>query len=717
MYYDSQTGEEVPDTRSTGNITSERARSTSGSRSPRFSSPSREQSNEWARERPIATATWEALAVRHDEQSSGDLEKGNLPPDARWTKIDRTLVNPEALLEANERFEERLDCVIVLRVLTKQEIQDLADRTERIRANRNTDSQAAPGKYHGNARNADIASGRELPESSRWRSRTNRRSSSEESYDRTRERHLAAGALAGASAAAILRNVNFTPEQEKARLMSRSRSRSRSPRLSSRGVDASNDQNRAKRLAAAAIAGASAAAFAAGRQKQADLPLQSNIGPPSSKMLRMLPGSQTTPSNPHVGGEELLGKADDPYPRDQRRRTVEIGDTTWGGGPPTAVALDRYNDRIRAEEMKQQEAAVSSSTELEAGQEQPTQNSRRRSQDSNDEAYSFTNPLEMYRDTEPRGPRHKSSRLTVDDDSVDPLDLTLLPRSPDISPPRRMLEHRVTRAKAPKRQAYYEYDRIQQEPVPVSDTVHRYRCLEDWDCKKGAKGFSRYNDLKRHVMRVHSKTSQEFEQLFPRTGQVNVLQLSQTHRYSISGDKADSIEPSSPNPNVTRPTGHGEPNEDDAPRMYPGMGREAAQAASTGRPRLQSYPDNALRLEGGGGSSIPIERERTPYDPIERERKPYVPIERERKPYTVVQGSAKLYEDAVLQPLSNTPGRPPRRREAHTAMPCVNCTRAKLSCDEARPCKHCVSTHQEASLVVFEVKGNTNFMNRQHALT
>ena len=59
--------------------------------------------------------------------------KSGIPPGARWTKIDRRLVNPEALEEAKERFEERLDCVIVLRVLTKEEIQKLADRTKEIR--------------------------------------------------------------------------------------------------------------------------------------------------------------------------------------------------------------------------------------------------------------------------------------------------------------------------------------------------------------------------------------------------------------------------------------------------------------------------------------------------------------------------------------------------------------------------------------------------------
>jgi hypothetical protein len=60
----------------------------------------------------------------------------DIPPNARWTKIDRRLVNPQALEEAKERFEERLDCVIVLRVLTKLEIQKLADRTKEIRESR-----------------------------------------------------------------------------------------------------------------------------------------------------------------------------------------------------------------------------------------------------------------------------------------------------------------------------------------------------------------------------------------------------------------------------------------------------------------------------------------------------------------------------------------------------------------------------------------------------
>jgi hypothetical protein len=75
----------------------------------------------------------EAVAPHKDSVRGTDV-----PVNARWTKIDRRLVNPEALEEAKERFEERMDCIIVLRVLTKEEIQKLADRTKEIRERRGT---------------------------------------------------------------------------------------------------------------------------------------------------------------------------------------------------------------------------------------------------------------------------------------------------------------------------------------------------------------------------------------------------------------------------------------------------------------------------------------------------------------------------------------------------------------------------------------------------
>ncbi|KAF1849100.1 uncharacterized protein K460DRAFT_375817 [Cucurbitaria berberidis CBS 394.84] len=87
--------------------------------------------------RPTAKFPEDPEPIREGVAPHKDALKGkDIPVGARWTRIDRRLVNPEALEQAKERFEERMDCVIVLRVLTKQEIQKLADRTKKIRETR-----------------------------------------------------------------------------------------------------------------------------------------------------------------------------------------------------------------------------------------------------------------------------------------------------------------------------------------------------------------------------------------------------------------------------------------------------------------------------------------------------------------------------------------------------------------------------------------------------
>lgn len=71
--------------------------------------------------------------VREGVAPLKDAHKKGIPPGARWTKIDRRLVNPAALEAGRERFEERSDYVIVLRVLSKEEIQAYAVKTQEIR--------------------------------------------------------------------------------------------------------------------------------------------------------------------------------------------------------------------------------------------------------------------------------------------------------------------------------------------------------------------------------------------------------------------------------------------------------------------------------------------------------------------------------------------------------------------------------------------------------
>ena len=62
-----------------------------------------------------------------------DKKAKEVPPGARWTKISRKIVNPEALTVGKERFEVRDDFVIVLRVLSKEEIQAYAAATQVLR--------------------------------------------------------------------------------------------------------------------------------------------------------------------------------------------------------------------------------------------------------------------------------------------------------------------------------------------------------------------------------------------------------------------------------------------------------------------------------------------------------------------------------------------------------------------------------------------------------
>ncbi|KAL8768604.1 MAG: hypothetical protein Q9209_005163 [Squamulea sp. 1 TL-2023] len=82
--------------------------------------------------------------VREGVAPLKDAGKKGIPPNARWTKIDRKLVNPEALEAGNERYEERMDHVIVLRVLSKEEIEQYAVKTQELRAQRGTAPLALP---------------------------------------------------------------------------------------------------------------------------------------------------------------------------------------------------------------------------------------------------------------------------------------------------------------------------------------------------------------------------------------------------------------------------------------------------------------------------------------------------------------------------------------------------------------------------------------------
>jgi len=59
-----------------------------------------------------------------------------IPPDAKWTKIKRSLVSPEVLDQDGRRYEARPNFVAVLGVLSRKEIEDYAARSHELRTTR-----------------------------------------------------------------------------------------------------------------------------------------------------------------------------------------------------------------------------------------------------------------------------------------------------------------------------------------------------------------------------------------------------------------------------------------------------------------------------------------------------------------------------------------------------------------------------------------------------
>ncbi|KAI0399508.1 hypothetical protein F4802DRAFT_35312 [Xylaria palmicola] len=121
----------------------------------------------------------EGVAPHKDDQSKKDVPQG-----ARWTKISRKKVNPEALTIGKERFEVRDDFVIVLRVLNKDEIQAYATATAQIREMRRKE-------YEKDARN-ERHSDEEQTRSDEERQRRHRHRQEREEDEHRRGRAVAA---------------------------------------------------------------------------------------------------------------------------------------------------------------------------------------------------------------------------------------------------------------------------------------------------------------------------------------------------------------------------------------------------------------------------------------------------------------------------------------------------------------------------------------------
>ena len=74
--------------------------------------------------------------VREGVAPHKEMPKKDVPPNARWTKINRKLVNPEALEQDGIRFNEYVDHVIVLKAMDLEEIEKYTRKTAEIRERR-----------------------------------------------------------------------------------------------------------------------------------------------------------------------------------------------------------------------------------------------------------------------------------------------------------------------------------------------------------------------------------------------------------------------------------------------------------------------------------------------------------------------------------------------------------------------------------------------------
>lgn len=75
----------------------------------------------------------------------------DIPLEAKWTRIKRSLVSTEVLTKAGVRYEARPDFVAVLGVLTKEQIADYARKSSALRAGRDrahSDTKYRPAAYY-----------------------------------------------------------------------------------------------------------------------------------------------------------------------------------------------------------------------------------------------------------------------------------------------------------------------------------------------------------------------------------------------------------------------------------------------------------------------------------------------------------------------------------------------------------------------------------------
>ncbi|KUI65032.1 Nipped-B-like protein B [Cytospora mali] len=77
-----------------------------------------------------------AAGTQRYSRLAPDSKGGDIPLEAKWTRIKRSLVSPEVLTKAGVRYEARPDFVAILGVLSKEQIAEYARQSAEVRARR-----------------------------------------------------------------------------------------------------------------------------------------------------------------------------------------------------------------------------------------------------------------------------------------------------------------------------------------------------------------------------------------------------------------------------------------------------------------------------------------------------------------------------------------------------------------------------------------------------
>lgn len=168
-----------------------------------------------------------------------DSRGRDIPLDAKWTRIKRSLVSPAVLEKAHVRYEARPDFVAVLGVLTRDQIEEFARQSAEVRSSRGRDRDGSA------VRPAQKERDREAGRGDRGERYADKRHGSNETYnDREKRRNRKDRVASSDSDSDVLWDESDTTEDERDSKRRRNRDRKNRHRIHSPDDDIEKGKDR-----------------------------------------------------------------------------------------------------------------------------------------------------------------------------------------------------------------------------------------------------------------------------------------------------------------------------------------------------------------------------------------------------------------------------------------------------------------------------------------